>query len=221
MRLTRTAATPIALAALLTLTACTSGGDDPETAEPTASDEATEGGDEQPEDGADGDAAAAGGPDCLAGTWSVDVSSVGESMLSAPGMEELNPQVEVTGTSTVTFDGSAMTTVYEDQVSSVTIELEGAPVTTTTSYDGTLVAAYTATDTELTISDVDLSGLTVRNTSIVDGQETEIPGIESAEASGVPLGGVSTYECTDDELRLTPQVEGVDTTGFTQVMTRD
>ncbi|WP_199425225.1 hypothetical protein [Actinotalea solisilvae] len=219
MRLSLTAATPLALGALLALTGCTGGGDagaEPtdgatSSAEPTAEESA------EPEE----DAEASGGPDCLEGTWDSDLAAVAESMSSMPGFEEMNPTIEVTGTSTVTFDGTTMTTEYVDQVSSVTIEINGSPMTTRTSMDGTLTAAYTATDTEITVSDVDLSGVTITNTSVVDGQETEVPGLESAEASGVPLGGTSTYTCTDERLEMTPQVEGVETGGLTQVLTRD
>lgn len=219
MRLSLTAATPLALGALLVLTGCTAGDD--AGAEPTdgasSSAEATAEESAEPEE----DAEASGGAGCLEGTWNTDVAAVAESMTSMPGFEEMNPTVEVTGTSTVTFDGSTMTTEYADQVSSVTIEINGAPMTTRTAMDGTMTAAYTATDTEITVSDVDLSGVTITNTSIVDGQETEVPGLESAEASGIPLGGTSTYTCTDDTLEMTPQVEGVDTGGLSQVLTRD
>lgn len=222
MRLSLTAATPLALGALLVLTGCTAGGEEPGPTESAAGTETSESAEPAPEETEDAEEGTASeGAGCLDGTWNTDLTAVADAMKSVPGFEELNPVIEVTGTSTVTFDGSTMTTEYVDQVSSVTIDVNGAPMTTRTSMDGTLLATYAATDTEITVSDVDLSGVTITNTSIVDGQETEVPGLESAEASGIPLGGVSTYTCTDDRLELSPQVEGMDAGGLTQVLTRD
>lgn len=219
MRLSLTTATPIALGALLVLTGCTAGGEEPGPSESTSGSETSESAEATPEE--DEEAAATDDAGCLDGTWNTDVDAVAEAMTAVPGFEEMNPVIEVSGSSTVTFEGGTMTTEYVDQVSSVTIDINGAPITTKTAMDGTLLASYSATDTEITVSDVDLSGVTITNTSVVNGEETVVPGLESAEASGIPLGGVSTYTCTDDTLELMPQVEGVDTGGLKQVLTRD
>lgn len=213
------AATPLAVGALLALAGCTAGGEEPGPSGSASPSPESDGRTESPEP--EDDAEASGGPDCLEGTWDADVQAAAEAMTAMPGLEELNPTIEVTGTSTVTFDGTTMTTEYADHVATVTIEIEGTPVTTRTAMDGTVVAGYTATDSEITVADVDLSGVTITNTSVVDGQETEVPGVEAAEAAGVPLGGVSTYTCTDTELEMTPQIDGVDTGSLTQVLTRD
>ncbi|MBX9246950.1 hypothetical protein ICW40_19345 [Actinotalea ferrariae] len=219
MRLSLVRATPLAVGAVLVLAGCTGGGDPAPTESAGASTESPS--DEESAEPEEDDAATAGGPECLEGTWDADLQAAADAMGSMPGIGELNPVIEVTGSSTVTFDGTTMTTEYVDQSSSVTVDVNGAPMTTRTSMDGTLTASYTATDGEITVADVDLSGVTISNTTVVDGQETEVPGLESAEASGVPLGGVSTYTCTDTRLELVPQVEGIDTAGFVQVLTRD
>lgn len=218
MRPSLSAVTPVAVVALLALTGCTSGGDDEK---PRATAEATEPAETEESAAPEEDAEASGGAECLQGTWDADIQAMADMMSSMPGMAEINPTVEVTGTSTVTFDGTTMTTEYVDQSSSVTVEIDGTPMTTRTLMDGTLAATYTATDTEITVADVDLSGVTITNTTVVNGEETEVPGIESAEAAGVPLGGVSTYTCTDTRLEMQPQVEGMDTSGLVQVLTRD
>lgn len=221
MRLSLVRATPLAVGAVLVLVGCTGGGDPaPAESAGASSESPSDKGDKSPQPEED-EAATAGGPECLEGTWDADLQAAADAMGSMPGIGELNPVIEVTGSSTVTFDGSTMTTEYVDQSSSVTIDVNGAPMTTRTSMDGTLTASYTATDGEIEVGEVDLSGVTISNTTIVDGQETEVPGLESAEAAGVPLGGVSTYTCTDTRLELVPQVEGVDTAGFVQVLTRD
>ncbi|MGJ0223817.1 hypothetical protein ACQUZK_10485, partial [Streptococcus pyogenes] len=74
MRLSLTAATPLALGALLVLSGCTAGGDagaEP-TDEATSSAEATAEESAEPEE----DAEASGGAGCLEGTWNTDVAAV-------------------------------------------------------------------------------------------------------------------------------------------------
>lgn len=210
---------PVALGATLLLAACSAGagGDEP-SAEPTAAEE------EPSEPAAEpSEEEVAQGADCLEGTWEADLEAATAAMEQLPGFAEAITSLEYTGASTVTFDGTTMTTEYDQQEMVLTMDLEGTPMETRASYDGTLTSTYTATDTELTVADVDLSGVTVENTTTVDGEVVDTPGLEDAEAMGIPLGGVSTYTCDAEELRITPQLEGGDGTeaeAFTQVLHR-
>ncbi|MCU1432126.1 MAG: hypothetical protein JWP95_1231 [Actinotalea sp.] len=220
-RLTRTAVPPLALAALL-LTGCSATGTGDETPEPSASaatepSPSTEPGDSADE--TDGASASGAGPECLEGEWVSDLGATRELKLSAPGLEDLDPTAEVTGTSRVTFDGSTMTTEYEEQVTELTLTVEGLEVVVTTTLDGTVSAAYTATESEIDVSEVDIEGLTVETTATAGGADTELPVDQDIETFGVDLSGVSDYTCDDQALEITPQTEGVGS--FTQVLTRD
>lgn len=218
MRLS-TITVPVAVGSLLLLAGCTTGSDDPtdgpatETSPGTA-DEAT------PEEGeTEDDGSASGGPDCLEGTWDVDMAVLREN--SIPQIEGTETSIEVTGTSSLTFDGSTVTYDYDNQNSRVTVSLPEQPAMEIgVEVDGVATGTFTATDSEIEVSELDISGLTMRSTTVIDGAEVETPGLEDAEASGVPLGGTSSYTCDGDELRITPQVEGVDTSGFEQLLHR-
>jgi hypothetical protein len=200
---------------LVLLAACTPGDPTPEPTETVA---------ETPtptptEDDAD-DVASSGGAGCLVGEWEADLDVIGQNAIAAPGLDAFGAEVSVSGASTTTLDGSTMTSVYADQQVEVTWSLEGQQFRMVTRYDGTLRGSYAATDSELTVSDVDLSGLTLESTTFVNGEELELPGIGEAVAAGFDMGGTSTYTCTRDELRLQPVVEGLDTSNMVSVLKR-
>ena len=216
----RTVLPPLTLGAVL-LAGCAGdepGGDTTTTAEPTVSPDET-----MEPDGTTsptGDAAAGAGADCLLGEWTADIDATEEVRVSAPGLEDLDPRATVTGEATVTFDESTMTTEYDNQVTELTLTLEGSEVVVTTTFNGTVTSSYTATDTELTVTDVDVDDLDVETTTTMGGQETELaPDLQGAEMFGTDLSGVSDYTCDEGRLEITPQVEGAGS--FSQVLTRD
>lgn len=227
MRLNRTLVAPLALGGLLLLTAC-SGGAAPDEGEKDdrsaaveetgtpAKDEPTE----EPEAEESDDVAASEGAACLVGTWDVDIEALRENTLGGPEMAALDPQITITGESWVEITGSTMNTEYRDQLTEVSMTVDDQTIVSRTTYDGVSTSSYTATDTELTVSDVDISGLEITSSSIINGEEMAIPGLDDVESMGIELGGVSTYTCSGDELRITPQVDGMDTSGFVQVLNR-
>ena len=215
---------------LLLLTACSSdattdegskddrGASVDETDVPTTDDPTKEAEvDDETGDAAD---AASEGPACLVWTWEVDIDALRENTLGGPEMAGLGAEITVSGESWVVIDASTMNTEYRDQFTEVSMTLEDQTIVSRTTYDGMSTSSYTATDTELTVSDVDISGLEIASTSIINGEELEVPGLEDADSMGTELGGVSTYTCNGDELRITPQVEGLETSSFVQVLHR-
>jgi hypothetical protein len=174
---------------------------------------------EPPEDDGE-DLASAGGAACLEGEWEADVDVMEENAVTAPGLAEFDAVAVVTGTSTTTFDGAVMTTVYNDQQTDVSWALQGQEFRTVASYDGTIVGAYTATDTEITIASPDTSGLTFDSATLVNGDPMELPGVAEAVEVGLAQGGTSTYTCAGDELRIQPISEGVDTSNFVSLFHR-
>lgn len=213
-RLARLLSTP-ALGVLL-LAACSGGG-----GEPTPSPDVMEESPEPTEPAEDDDAAAgSGGAACLVGEWEADVDVIRQNAVSAPGLEAFGAEGVVTGTSVTTFDGSTMTTVYDNQQTELSWTLEGQEFRTVAAYDGTISGAYTATDGELSITAVDTSGLTFSSTTFVNGEPFELPGIAEEIEGGFAMGGESTFTCAGGELRIQPVVEGVDTSNFVSLFHR-
>jgi hypothetical protein len=186
---------------------------DEPTEEPT--DEETE-----PVEEDDSEPAAGGGAACVEGTWVSDADAIAASTTSAIGMDELGAEATVTGGSVTTFAGTAITQEYTDQVTEVSWSMEGQEFRLVTRFDGTLTATATITDDQITIAEVDDSALTFESSTSIGGEEIEIPGIADTISSGFEMGGTSSYSCSGDELRMTPIVEGVDTSGYVTVLRR-
>lgn len=213
---------PLAAVALL-LGACSGGGDDDAADEPTA--EATTPADEEseePEEPAeDDDAAASEGAGCVEGTWVTDANAQAAQTTAALGMSDIGAQAAVTGDSVTTIADGAMTTQYRDQVVEVSWDMEGQEFRMVNSWSGTLTATIEVTADQVVISGVDSSGLTMTYETYVNGELLEVPGLEDIPLSGMSAGGTSTYTCSGDELRLTPVVEGMDTSALVTVLHRE
>ncbi|WP_250445219.1 hypothetical protein [Actinotalea sp. C106] len=212
MRSTRRLVLPAAVGALVLLAGC-SGDTDTET---TPTDEETTPVEEPAE--TEEPAAAAGGDDCFEGEWTADLEAMRDATLSAPGLAELDPEVEVSGESWVTYADGVMTTEYDQQTTELAMSLEGQEIVSTSVYDGTMTASYTAADGTLDVTEVDMSGVEISTATTVNGEAIEVPDLKDLDTMGMDLGVSSTYTCDGDELSLTPQVEGAE--GFTQVLTR-
>jgi hypothetical protein len=219
-RLARPAALLAPLAALaLVLGGCS--GDTPDD-EPTATEDADEPTDEEtePVEEDDTEPAAGGGAACVEGTWLSDPEAIAASTTSATGMDALGAEATVTGESVTTFAGTTFTQEYTDQVTEVSWSMEGQEFRLVTRFDGTLTGTVTVTEDRVTIADVDDSALTFESSTTIGGEEVEIPGIADTAMAGFEMGGTSSYSCSGDELRMTPIVEGVDTSAFVTVLHR-
>ncbi len=226
-RQTRHAVVAPLAAAVLLLGAC-SGGDDATTDEPTpeastpAEEEPTEpAADETSEETAEEGTAASEGAACVEGSWVSDPEAQAEQTTAALGMADLGAQASVTGDAVTTIEGSAMTTEYRDQVVEVSWAMEGQEFRMVNSWSGTLTGTVEVTADQVVISGVDSSGLEMAYETYVNGELLEVPGLEDIPASGFAAGGTSTYTCAGDELRLTPVVEGMDTSAFVTVLHRE
>lgn len=218
-RPTVAAVAPLAAVALL-LAGC-SGGDDagaegPSGEATTPAEETTEPADDEVED----DAAASDGASCVEGTWVSDPAAQAEQATAALGTTEIDAQASVTGDSLTTIEGSDMTTEYRDQVVEVSWELEGQEFRMVTTWSGTLTGTIEVTADQVVVSGVDASALEMAYETYVNGQLLDIPAMEDIPLSGFAADGTSTYTCTGDELRLTPVVEGLDTSAVTTVLHR-
>ncbi len=218
----RSAAVVAPLAALALLLGACSGGDDPADDEPstetsTPAEETTE----PTEDAEDDDAGASEGAACVEGTWVSDPAAQAEQTTAALGMSELGAQATVTGDSVTTIEGTGMTTEYRDQVVEVSWELEGQEFRMVNSWTGTLTGTIEVTDDQVVISDVDAGALEMTYETYVNGELLDVPGLEDIPLTGFAAGGTSTYTCSGDELRLTPVVEGTDTSALVTVLHRE
>lgn len=226
MRAIRTHARPATalvapLAAVVLLLGACSGGDgdaDEPTAEAStpAGDEAAEA-EEPPAD----DAGASEGAACVEGTWVSDPDAQAEQTTSALGMSDIGAQASVTGDSLTTIADGAMTTEYRDQVVEVSWDMEGQEFRMVNSWSGTLTATIEVTDEQVVIAGVDSTALQMTYETYVNGELLEVPGLEDIPLSGLAAGGTSTYTCSGDELRLTPVVEGMDTSAMATVLHRE
>lgn len=212
----RPLALPVMAAGLLALTSCTAvmedtdstaspgtGGSSP-TASPTSS----------PSPTASADA------ECLEGEWEGDLRAAERSALQTLQLGELQvePEVETSGESWVTFEDDTMTTEYREQSTTVTLTPADSDqeLVATMTLDGTTTGSYTVEGDTLTVTDLDLSDLTTQNTAQLGGQEYELPGLEDVQADTLPVDTEFTFECSEDELRLTPVVDDVPTPAQTE-----
>lgn len=182
----------------------TSGGDGGATTE-QADDTTTEGDDTADDETAEdeGDGAAAGGAECLIGAWSISPEAMEEQVVAQLGGEG---EASVAGTTTMTFDGTTVTT-NQSTTSSYSGEIEGIAVETETTTDGVIVVNYTADDAVLTYADVVSAEGTVSVTVGGATQEQDI-----ADTASLMTGQTQSYTCTDSELTLTTDVTGFDVT---------
>lgn len=207
------------LAAGLLLGACSDAGTPAPEESPASEPGPDEPTDEPAEEPTD-DGASSGGAACVEGTWVGDNAAQAASTTSGLGMADLGAEATVTGESVTTIEGSTMTTEYRDMVVEVAWELEGQSFRLVNTWSGTLTGTVEVTDEQVVVSDVDPSALDMRYETFVNGSPLAVPGLEEIPLSGMAAGGTSTYTCDGDELRLTPVVEGVDTSGFVTVLRR-
>lgn len=205
----------VALASLLA--ACGGSGDGVESPEETASEPADSAppADDEPEAAGGG-----GGAACLAGSWVSDNEAQAAATTSGLGMSDVGARATVTGEAVTTFADGTMTTEYRDMVVTVEWDMEGQAFRMVNTWSGTLTGDVAVTDDQLVVSDVDESALELSYETFVNGTPLEVPGLADIPLSGMGAGGTSTYTCDGDELRITPVVEGVDTSDFVTVLHR-
>ena len=220
MRTTRahrrmTALTGVALGVglVLGLAGCDQAGDDEATpvAEPTEDDKTPKGEDTtEPTDPAEPtDDTSSAAAACLEGTWEADIDSQVEAMRDMLADTGNVLDVTVTGTSTTEYADGRVTTTYDDQIVTTTMDLGGQQLVSTTRYDGTTFASYTATDETVTLSDVDASGLVLEITNAVDGTEMDMGDYTSTLLTQMEAGGAFTYTCSGDTAVLVPSARTV------------
>lgn len=219
MRPTRAALPAALLTTTLALAACSSGGTDEPVPDDRGSTDASPGPTAEP---APDDAAGGTDPACLVGAWD-GMTTDPARLLEQMGVAGLEPQVERSGAARVEFDGERMTSVFEDQRTTLTLrDDEGTTFVSRSVLDGSTTGTYTVEDGAVVVTDVDASGLSVEQVMEVDGTEIPMPA-EVAEGyeEAFSADGGFRFTCTDDELHLTPQVDGEDVVeGYVQVLER-
>jgi hypothetical protein len=191
---------------ILTLAACGATGDGTGT-DPTATTTPDATGSPSP---TQDDDATAGGADCVEGEWDGDLEAAERRVVDSLdlGALEVEPEVSVSGESIVEFDGSMMTTEFQDQVTEVLLAVDGEQgdqeVMVTVRLDGTLEGTYTVSGDTLSVTDVDVSGLESEVTAELAGEEYDLPGVEALGSDSYAVDQEFTFECDDEELRLTP-----------------
>ena len=170
---------------------------------------------EEPSDDGTSDAAS-----CLEGSWEADIDSQVATMRDMLADMGTVIDVTVTGTSRTEYADGLVTTTYDDQVVTTTMDLGGQQLVSTTHYDGTTVASYTASDTAITLSDVDASGLVLEISNVLDGTEMDMGDYTSSMLTSMEAGGAFTYTCGGDTAVLTPTAPGMDMSAYAVTMHR-
>jgi hypothetical protein len=212
-RLTRTTGLPLAVAGMFALTACGNGGttdtapatpdtqESPDTGTDTDTDMDTD-------TGTDTDMRA--GDECVEGEWDADLEAAERRVVDsfALGDLQIEPEVDVTGETIVTFEGDEMTTEFNDQVTTLTLVLEDdEEISAEATLNGSTTATYMIEGDTLRIMDVDVSQLDSEVVAMLGDEEYDLPGVEALGADAQAVEAEFTYTCSDDELRLTPVVD--------------
>ena len=150
--------------------------------------------------------------ECLTGTWLVDPENArrtAAASVSAQLGAGTEPQVVVEGEELRTFDDGTYTNEFVGRRLTITVDLGASVAGSVAELDGVLTGSYRATNTEVTVHDLDASGVEDRLVTIVNGEEFDTGDLGAAAMDGLETGGVFAYRCSGDTLVLTPVVDGV------------
>ncbi len=206
-----TAVVTTALTAVL-LTACTGGDDAPDdTAGPTSSDATTS---PVPDASAPvtGDEPVAGGAteECLQGTWRLDLAAMQDDlrrMLVDAGDDQGSVEVVVDGTSSYEFAAGGEFRAAVDSTSAMAISADGTELSSSSRSVGDLTARWSLAGDQLTVSDVDSSGLEVTTTGTIDGEDLDVPDGSAEDAIEALPPTVSTATCSAGTLTLVSAIQ--------------
>lgn len=234
MRLTLTRSTAIAplVALTLLLGACSGGGDDaPADDETTAvaddkgkddsgKDEPT---DEPTDDGEDNgdDLGSSDGAGCLEGSWAGEIDeqlAAVEAIMAESGIEAT---VVLSGEVVTTFADGTTTSAYDNQVMDIGMAMEGQEIRSVTTMNGTITGTYSATDTTVTMTVTDASGLemtmeTYTGGTLLDGGSTVL---DDSTRALMETTSSAPYTCSGDTLTVSLPNAGLGT-GVESVMHR-
>jgi hypothetical protein len=193
----RTPALAVTAATALLLAACTAGSDDPTTPTGTG-----------PSAGAAASPAPPAEPlppataECLAGTWRLDLAAMQDDLAQLFAAADGEVEVEVAGTSTYDFAADGSFTATVDSTSGMTMRSDDTELTSRSESSGDLTGAWSLAGDQLTISDVDSSGLDVTTTATMDGETLDVPPASPEDAIEALPPTLSTATCADGTLVL-------------------
>lgn len=214
-RRTSRTAVVVPLAALALLLGACSGGDEPaETPSAAQKAEKADTDDDATTAPAEDDTdTAAGGDECLIGEWVVDADqqlAATTEMLASTGLEVTN--ISVTGEGITEFTATEVISTYTDQVSDITMGMEGQEIRTVTRQHGSTAGTYAVADGQLTMSDIDAGALELTVESYLNGVLQPVDeSITAAQAEQLVRGMEVTmdYACDGDTMTMTTPDLGV------------
>lgn len=205
-RTSRTAvAVPLAALALL-LGACSGGSEPAETPSATQKAEKADTDDDATTPPAEDDTAT-GGDECLIGEWVVDTDqqlAATTEMFAGTGLEVTD--ISVTGEGVTEFTATEVISTYTDQVSDVTLGMEGQEIRTVTRQHGSTAGSYSVADGQLTMSGIDGSALELTVETYLNGVLQPVDeSITAAQAEQLVRGMEVTmdYTCDGDTMTMT------------------
>ncbi len=160
------------------------------------------------------------GPSCLEGAWEADVDSQVATLQDTLGDMGSVLDVSVTGGSSTVYADGRLTTTYDNQVVTTTMDLGGQTLVSITRYDGATSGSYTATDTTVMVSDIDASGLTLEISNVLDGTELDLGTYTTDLLTSLEADASFTYTCSGDTAVLTPSAPGMDMSAYAVTLHR-
>jgi|GEM_PF-4163369 len=151
--------------------------------------------------------AAAAGDECLIGEWVADTEqqvAASTEMLAGAGLEVSN--VSVTGEAVTEFTETQVISRYENQVSDITMAMEGQEIRTVTRNNGSSAGSYSVADGQLTMSDIDGSGLEMTVETYLNGVLQPVDDAMAAAQAEAAVKGMEVtmaYTCEGDTLTMT------------------
>lgn len=148
--------------------------------------------------------------ECLLGTWRLDLAAMQDDLretFEAADDDQGTVEVTVDGTATYEFADGGTFTADVDSSSAMTMSADGSELTSTSRSTGDLTGRWTLAGDQLTISDIDSSGLDVTTTGTLDGEELEVPEGSADDAIEALPPTASTATCSASTLTLVTSLQ--------------
>lgn len=158
--------------------------------------------------------AAAGGDDCVIGSWVSDTEGLTRQMEKLMGDTLEGAKVSATGDIVTTFDGSKATAAYNAFTVTFNVTQNGMDMVMNLGFDGAATTTYTATGGQLTLGAMDMSGVKVSYTAKVGDQTMDLSDQLGDQMNGVgtSAGATSSFTCDATTLTTTTAAGGAEMT---------
>lgn len=149
-------------------------------------------------------APAAGADDCLLGSWVSDNETLAGQMEALMGTAVEGATVSTAGDIVMTFDGTTATAAYQGFTMEFTMTESGVDMVMDLGFDGTASSTYQASDGQLSIGSMDMSGVAITYTVKAGDQTMDMSDQlgDSMDGVGTSAGSTTSYTCDASTLTV-------------------